>query len=94
MLPKGPSAFPSAPSCARPPSPLALDMVAWLKAELTWIFAAITWATVVVAQGHSKGMTDWFIPLAVGVVFATSIYYIARMMALGNPNPDKRKYRG
>jgi hypothetical protein len=69
-------------------------MVAWLKAELTWIFAAITWATVVVAQGHSKGMTDWFIPLAVGVVFATSIYYIARMMALGNPNPDKRKYRG
>jgi len=71
--------------------PLALDMVAWLKAELTWIFAAITWATVVVAQGRSKGITQWFIPLAIGVVFATSLYYIARMVALGASAPDTSK---
>jgi hypothetical protein len=91
-----PSSFsvPVSPELRAAAIPIALDMVAWLKAELTWIFAAITWATVVVAQGRSKGMTAWFIPLAVGVVFATALYYIARMLVLGTPNPDGQDKRG
>jgi len=92
--PKGSFSLPVSPELRAAAIPLALDMVAWLKAELTWIFAAITWATVVVAQGRSKGMTAWFIPLAVGVVFATSLYYIARMLALNALNPDGQKKRG
>jgi uncharacterized membrane protein len=91
-----PSSFsvPVSPELRGAAIPIALDMVAWLKAEMTWIFAAITWATVVVAQGRSRGMTEWFIPLAVGVVFATSLYYIVQMMRLKMPNADEEKSNG
>jgi len=91
FAPKGSFSLPVSPQLREASFPLALDMVAWLKAELTWIFAAITWSMVVVAQGRSKGMTPWFTPLAFGVVFATVLYYIARMLALSAPKPDTRK---
>jgi uncharacterized membrane protein len=82
FAPSSSFSVPVSPELRATAIPIALDMVAWLKAELTWIFAAITWSMVVVAQGRSKGMTEWFIPLAVGVVLATALYYIARMMRL------------
>lgn len=89
--PKGSFSLPVNPALREAAIPLALDMVAWLKAELTWIFAAITWATVVVAQGRSKGITEWFTPMAGAVVFITTLYYIARMMALGTVSSNARK---
>ncbi len=94
FAPTGSFSLPVSPRLRAAAIPLALDMVAWLKAELTWIFAAITWSTVVVAQGRSKGITVWFTPLAFGVVFATVLYYIARMLALSTPDPDGRERRG
>ena len=94
FAPKGSFRLPISPKLRAAAVPLALDMVAWLKAELTWIFAAITWSTVVVAQGRSRGMTEWFIPLAMGVVIVTVLYYIARMLALSTPDPDGREKRG
>jgi uncharacterized membrane protein len=94
FAPKGSFSLPVSPKLRAAAIPLALDMVAWLKAELTWIFAAITWSTVVVAQGHSRGMTEWFTPLAMGVVFATVLYYIVRVVALNTPNPGGQGKRG
>jgi len=94
FAPTGSFSLPVSPKLRAAAIPLALDMVAWLKAELTWIFAAITWSMVVVAQGHSRGMTPWFTPLAFGVVFATVLYYIARMLALSTPNPSGPEKRG
>ena len=87
FAPTGSFSLPVSPKLRAAAIPLALDMVAWLKAELTWIFAAITCSTVVVAQGRSKGMTEWFIPLAMGVVIVTVLYYVARMMALSSAKP-------
>jgi len=74
--------------------PIALDMVAWLKAEMTWIFAAITWSMVIVAQGRSRGMTVWFTPLALVVVAATALYYIAQMMRLSAADAGGQEKRG
>jgi uncharacterized membrane protein len=71
--------------------PIALDMVAWLKAEITWLFAANTWSMVVVAQGRSHGLGAWFIPITLLTVFATVLYYIARMMRLGRSNADAQE---
>ena len=66
--------------------PIALDMVAWLKAEMTWIFAGVTWLMVALAQGHNPGVTRWFIFPSMGVVFATLLYHIVRMMRLKPAN--------
>lgn len=68
--------------------PIALDMVAWLKAEMTWIFAGTTWLIVALAQGHNPGLTMWFIFPATGVVFATVVYHIARMVRLKPASPS------
>jgi uncharacterized membrane protein len=63
--------------------PICRDMVAWMKAEMTWIFAGATWLMVALAQGHNpEKLTLWFIFPVLGVVFATVIYHVARMMRL------------
>ena len=67
--------------------PICLDMVAWMKAEMTWIFAGATLLMIALAQGHNpEKLTLWFIFPVSGVVFATGIYHIARMMRL---KPEK-----
>jgi uncharacterized membrane protein len=68
--------------------PICLEMVAWLKAEMTWIFAGVTWLLVALAQGHNpEKLTMWLIFLVLGVVFATVIYHIARMLRLKSAQP-------
>ncbi len=74
--------------------PIGLDMVAWMKAEMTWIFAGTTWLIVALAQGHSPDLVAWFIFPALGVVFATVIYHIVRMMRLSTPNTSAQEKRG
>jgi uncharacterized membrane protein len=69
--------------------PICLDMVAWMKAEMTWIFAGATWLMVALAQGHNpEKLTLWFIFPVSGVVFATVIYHVARMMRLSAAKAD------
>jgi uncharacterized membrane protein len=70
--------------------PIGLDMVAWMNAEMTWIFAGTTWLMVALAQGRSPDLLLWFIFPALGVVFATVIYHVARMVRLGRSNAMKQ----
>jgi len=74
--------------------PIALDMVAWLKAEITWLFAAVTWSIVAVAQGRSKGLSEWFTPVSQLCIFGTALVYIVRMMRLKEPATDGQTSRG
>ncbi len=58
---------------------LALEMIAWLKAEVVWLFAAIQIATVRAMQTGHVGLSPRFMPIALGIVFATIIGYIGAM---------------
>ncbi len=50
---------------------VAVSMVGWLKAEVVWMFAFITWTTIRVAMGKSEGLGAAFLPVVLGVVFGT-----------------------
>jgi uncharacterized membrane protein len=67
---------------------LALEMIAWLKAEIVWLFAIIQIATVRAARTGHIGLSPRFMPLALGVVFATIIGYISAMRRT-KPSPAK-----
>ncbi len=58
---------------------LALGMIAWLKAEVLWLLAVIQIETVRAVRSGRVGLSPRFMPLALGVVFATIIGYIAAM---------------
>jgi hypothetical protein len=70
---------------------LSLEMIAWLKAEVLWLFAIIQIATVRAARIGHLGLSPRFMPIALGVVFATIIGYISAMFrtrqAPANPRP-------
>ena len=59
--------------------PVAFAMVGWLKAETMWIFAALIWTTIAVAQGRSQGLTVWFAPTVLVVVLGTVAFHIWQM---------------
>ena len=58
---------------------LALEMVGWLKAELTWCFAYIEWTTVRAAQGLADGLGRAFLPIVLGITAATILIGILRI---------------
>jgi uncharacterized membrane protein len=62
--------------------PVALEMLAWLKAETACIFAYIIVSIVSIAQARSLGLSPWFMPLTMIVLFATIAFYLTRMRAL------------
>ncbi len=52
---------------------IAISMMGWLKAELTWLFAYIGWAVIRVALGRAKGLGWAFLPVTLAVVSFTII---------------------
>ncbi|MDI3341340.1 MAG: DUF1648 domain-containing protein [Sphaerobacter sp.] len=55
---------------------LARTMLSWLKAELVWLFAYLTWGTVRVAQGEAAGLGVAFLPVALLAIFGTlGVYF-------------------
>lgn len=58
---------------------LALDMIAWLKAEIVCLFARMQWVTIQVARHPEQGTLPSMMPVALVVVFATVTFYIAAM---------------
>jgi uncharacterized membrane protein len=50
---------------------LGVDLVAWIRLEVTAMFTYIVWAIVIVAEGHRAGMGRWFITVPVTVVMIT-----------------------
>jgi uncharacterized membrane protein len=82
-LPASPMNYPFDPEKHAAARPIGLAMVGWLKAETTWLFAAVTWFMVAEARGQSPDDETWFVLLALGVVFATAIYHIVLTVRLG-----------
>jgi uncharacterized membrane protein len=74
--------FPFDPEQRAATRPINLSAVAWLKAEFIWIFAASSWFSVAEARGQNPDLILWFIPLALGVIFATVIYHIVLTVRL------------
>lgn len=58
---------------------LAIELLGWLKAELIWIFAWLTFASVSAAAGHRSGLGTAFAPVSIGVVAATIALFCYRM---------------
>jgi Protein of unknown function (DUF1648) len=50
---------------------IAVAVLGWLKAEITWAFAYITWVDIRVGLGVSGGLGWAFLPLMLGVVGVT-----------------------
>ena len=82
FLPERYVSVPVAPEQRAAAIPIALDMVAWFKAEITWLFATVTWFVAAEARGQSPDLMLWFIPPAVVVILATGLYHIVRMARL------------
>ena len=60
---------------------LALTMMGWLKAELTWLFAYLGWAIIRIALGHDTGLGWAFLPVTlvvVGLTIGNSIVQMRR----------------
>lgn len=62
---------------------LALQMIAWLKAELIWLFVCIQTAMVRAAQSGTGGLSAWLMPAALGVIFGTIVGYVVAMRRAG-----------
>jgi uncharacterized membrane protein len=58
---------------------LVIDMLTWLKAEIVWIFAWITFAAASTARGQSSGLGPAFTPVSLGAIAATITLYWYRM---------------
>jgi uncharacterized membrane protein len=81
-LPESSMNFPFDPKQRAAARPISLAAIAWLKAELIWIFAASTWFTVAFARGQNPDLLLWFVPLSLAIVSATVIYHIVLTVRL------------
>lgn len=61
---------------------LALEMIAWLKTELVWLFAGMQWFSISAARS-GQGVLPWFFPMGIGVVFLTIGRYVMGMVKTG-----------
>ncbi len=64
---------------------LALDMIAWLKFELAWLFAAFEWFALRAARHPGAGIPAAFMPFALVCIFAAVAWYVAAMFRVSRP---------
>jgi hypothetical protein len=62
---------------------LALEMIAWLKAEVLCLFAWVQEATVASARSGDSHLSPWFMPVTLGTVFVTIGWYVTAMRRAG-----------
>jgi len=61
---------------------MAVSLIVWLKTEVVFMFAYLTWETIHTAQGNSVGIGRFFLPVVIGGLFATiAIYMVAAARA-------------
>jgi hypothetical protein len=58
---------------------IGIALLGWLKAELTWVLAYISWATIRVGLGVSGGLGWAFLPVMLTVVLGTVGIGVAQM---------------
>lgn len=57
---------------------IALTVMRWLKMEIIWLFAYLNWQMIQVALSKAKGLDVLAMPIALAVIFGTSIVLIVR----------------
>jgi hypothetical protein len=57
---------------------IGLTLLGWLKAELAWTFAYVSWATIQVGLGRSSGLGWGFVPLMLVVLGGTVFINLVR----------------
>ena len=58
---------------------IALNMMAWIKAELICLFAVIQYATIDTARHARNGLSPILMPVALVIVFGTIVAHIIAM---------------
>lgn len=60
------------------PDPLARDLILWLKAAVTGLFAHLTVGVLRKAVGEARGLGAWTIPLWIGILTGLLVVYLVR----------------
>lgn len=69
---------------------LALEMIAWLKAEVLCLFSWVQETTVASARSGEARFSPWFMPVTLGAVFATIGWYVVAMRRAGKPASPRK----
>ena len=64
---------------------LAQQMIAWIKAELVWMFCWMQGVTLQIARGHATRMPAGAMPVTLAVVFGTIGWHIWAMVRAARP---------
>jgi hypothetical protein len=59
--------------------PISFEMLSWLKAEITCVFAYLIVSIVSIAQSRTLRLSPWFLPIALLTLFATIAFYLVRI---------------
>lgn len=71
----------------RPPlEAQSLGMIAWLRAELVWLFLFIEYAAIRSARLGRSALVPWIVPLCIAAVFITIGWHMAAMFRISRPN--------
>ena len=66
---------------------LAVEMIAWLRAEMAWMFAWIQWSAVEAVRDPHRATAERFMPVWIAVIFVTIGWHIVAMVRAGAPRP-------
>ena len=66
---------------------IALDMIAWLKAELVCLFAWIQWAAIRAAHNPQRGLPGYMAPIAIVLILGTIGWFLMAQIRAGRPSP-------
>ncbi len=56
----------------------ATRLIRYLKLIIVIIFGLITYQTIRYANQQAEGLGIWFLPLAIGLIFTSSIYFVIK----------------
>lgn len=65
--------------------PQIIELLGWVRAEVMWMFAWLTWTTVQVALGRSSGLSAAFGPVTLGSILLTPVVFWLRIRAATAP---------
>ncbi|MFF2885694.1 hypothetical protein [Paenibacillus sp. NPDC057967] len=57
---------------------LSIQMLSWMKFEISLLFGIILWNLVRSAQDHTNGM-GWLMPVALAAIIGTTIYFTIQL---------------
>lgn len=60
--------------------PMAVEMLSWVKFEITWMFLWICRSMIAVAQGTRTGLGAWTMPVMLCAMLGTVVFYYWRIL--------------